>query len=98
MIEIRELHEHVGERVTLAGWVETFSEKTGWRPQRIEHVAGGLPFTRYDPITRWIMHGIAEDQGYATDTARDHEYTDWTALGEFADSVVLPAGGMATAA
>ena len=82
----------------LKGWVETFSQKTGWRPARVEHVAGGLAYTRYNPITRWIMRGIAEEQGYSTDTARDHEYTDWAEVGQFADSLVSPSGAMATAA
>ena len=38
------------------------------------------------------------EQGYETDTARDHEYTDWAALGAFADALVSPSGAMATAA
>lgn len=82
----------------LSGWIETFVERTGWRPTRIEHVAGRLSYTRYDLITRWIMRHIAEDQGYDTDIKRDHEYTDWAALGAFADALVAPSGGMATAA
>ncbi len=82
----------------LEGWVDSFAEKSGWKPARVEHVAGRLSYTRYNFVTRWIMHGIAEDQGYDTDTARDHEYTDWAALGAFADSLVSPSVAMATAA
>jgi menaquinone-dependent protoporphyrinogen oxidase len=82
----------------LKGWVDTFCEKTGWTPARVHHVAGGLAYTHYDLVTKWFMRRIAVDQGYATDTARDHEYTDWASLGEFADELVSPAGAMATAA
>ncbi len=80
----------------LKGWVETFAEKTGWTPSHVEHVAGAQMFTRYDPITLWFMRRIALEQGYVTDTTRDHEYTDWAALAEFADALVGPS--MATAA
>ena len=38
------------------------------------------------------------DQGYDTDTTRDHEYTDWAALGEFADALVSPSAAIASAA
>ena len=79
-------------------WVEAFSEATGWRPAHVEHVAGAQMFTRYNPITRWFMRRVAVDQGYETDTSRDHEYTDWTALGAFADTLASPSGAMATAA
>ncbi len=82
----------------LQQWVETFSEKTGWKPAHVEHVAGALPFTRYDPITKWFMRRIAIEQQYATDTTRDHEYTDWAALAAFADTLVAPSAAMATAA
>ena len=82
----------------LKGWIDGFSERTGWKPARIQHAAGRLAYTRYDLITRWIMRHIAEDQGYETDVKRDHEYTDWAELGEFADSLVRPTGVTATAA
>ncbi len=82
----------------LEGWVAAFSERTGWKPPRVEHVAGAQMFTRYNPITKWFMRRIAMEQGYQADTTRDHEYTDWAALGEFADALVSPAGARATAA
>jgi putative ATPase len=82
----------------LRQWTETFCGKTGWKPAHIEHVAGALAFTRYDPITKWFMRRIAIEQQYAADTTRDHEYTDWAAVGAFADALVSPVGAMATAA
>lgn len=82
----------------LRGWVETFSETTGWRPAHVEHVAGRLAYTRYDLITRWFMRHIAEEQGYETDIKQDHEYTDWEALTAFADMLVSPSLAAASAA
>jgi len=62
-----------------------FIEKTGWVPDTIYHAAGGLPYTRYGMVTRWIMKRIAESVSDATDASRDYEFTDWAALGAFAD-------------
>ncbi len=72
----------------LQKWLDRFSDKSGWIPPRIEHVAGALAYTRYDFFTRWIMRRIAAKEGNATDTSRDHEYTDWDGLARFANSFV----------
>ena len=63
----------------LKNWDEAFFAKTGWKPAHVEHVAGAQKFRKYDPITKWFMRRIAMEQGYETDTTRDHEYTDWAA-------------------
>ncbi len=59
---------------------------TGWRPDRVELFAGSLPYTRYGRFTRWLMKRIVKKMGGDTDTSRDYEYTDWTAVGAFARS------------
>jgi len=82
----------------LKNWDAAFTEKTGWTPAHVVHVAGAQKFRHYDPITKWFMRRIAMEQGYETDTTRDHEYTDWAALAEFADRLTSPSGAMATAA
>ena len=82
----------------LKNWDAAFFEKTGWTPAHVEHVAGAQKFRHYDPITKWFMRRVAMEQGYETDTTRDHEYTDWEKLGRFAEALVSPAGAMATAA
>ncbi|CAN5213526.1 N/A [soil metagenome] len=64
----------------------SFGQKTGWSPVNVCHVAGALPYTRYDFITRWIMKRIAAGQGHDTDTSRDFEYTDWADVASFADA------------
>ena len=57
---------------------------TGWHPRRIELVAGALPYTRYNFLVRFVMKRIVRKQGGDTDTSRDYEYTDWSAVDRFA--------------
>lgn len=68
--------------------VEKFSAETGWRPRRIELIAGALLYTHYNPLVRLIMRGIAAKEGGDTDTSRDYEYTDFTAVERFAREFV----------
>ncbi len=89
---------HADAQRWLNNWDEAFFDKTGWRPGHVEHVAGAQKFRHYNPVTKWFMRRIALEQGYETDTSRDHEYTDWTKLGAFADTLVSPSFAMATAA
>jgi menaquinone-dependent protoporphyrinogen oxidase len=43
-------------------------------------VAGRLAYTQYSLVTRWLMRRIARKEHAPTDTSRDYELTDWTAL------------------
>lgn len=65
--------------------VQKFFEETGWRPERVQPVAGALLYRQYGRITRWLMKRIAEKEGGDTDTAHDHVYTDWDALEHFVE-------------
>jgi menaquinone-dependent protoporphyrinogen oxidase len=64
--------------------VDRLLEETGWRPRLVELVAGAMAYTRYDPVTRWIIKLISRRKGGPTDTSRDHELTDWQAVDRFA--------------
>jgi menaquinone-dependent protoporphyrinogen oxidase len=68
--------------------IESFCRESGWRPQRLEPVAGALLYTQYDVITRLVMRFIAGRMGRATDTSRDHDFTNWKALREFTEEFV----------
>lgn len=68
--------------------VEKFLQKTGFRPGQVELVAGALPYTKYDFLTRFVMRRIAAKEGGETDTSRDYEYTDWAAVDRFATDLV----------
>lgn len=61
-----------------------FFTSTGWHPTTTVTFAGALPYTRYNPLTRWIMTRIVSRAGGDTDTSRDYEYTDWAAVRTFA--------------
>lgn len=64
--------------------VDAFQQKTGWRPNRTELVAGALAYTKYNFVVRFVMRRIAAGNGGDVDTSRDYEYTDWEALDRFA--------------
>jgi menaquinone-dependent protoporphyrinogen oxidase len=66
-----------------ADQIEAFCRDTGCRPDRVASFAGAVPYTRYDPITRYVIKRIQKKAGRSTDTSRDHEYTDWAAVEEF---------------
>jgi menaquinone-dependent protoporphyrinogen oxidase len=67
--------------------LDQFFTETGWHPARVKAVAGELAYTRYNFLVRFIMKRIARKAGAATDTSRDHDYTDWAALDRFADEL-----------
>lgn len=68
--------------------VDKFIARTGWRPRRIELVAGALPYTRYNFLIRFLMRRISGKEGGETDTSRDYEYTDFDAVDRFAAGFV----------
>jgi menaquinone-dependent protoporphyrinogen oxidase len=68
--------------------VERFIEETGWRPSRVELIAGALAYTKYNFFIRLLMRRMARKAGGDTDTSRDHEYTDWAAVERFALEVM----------
>jgi menaquinone-dependent protoporphyrinogen oxidase len=67
--------------------LQDFLRRTQWQPTLATTFAGAIAFTRYDPLTRWMMRRISRKEGAATDTSRDHEYTDWAAVTAFAHSL-----------
>jgi menaquinone-dependent protoporphyrinogen oxidase len=78
---------HDGRAQTLK-LVDKLIEATGWRPSRIELIAGALPYSKYNFLLRWVMRRIAAKEGGDTDTSRDYEYTDWEAVDRFAREFV----------
>lgn len=73
--------------------VEKFRRATGWSPRRIELIAGALPYSKYNFLIRFVMRRIAAAAGGDTDTSRDYEYTDWSAVDRFASEFVDQALG-----
>lgn len=61
-----------------------FVRQQGWRPTRVDCVAGRLAYTQYGWLKRQIMRRIARKQGGPTDSTRDHEFTDWAQVDSIA--------------
>jgi menaquinone-dependent protoporphyrinogen oxidase len=78
--------------------VQRFVEKTGWRPRRIELIAGALPYSKYNFLVRFVMRRITAKEGGDTDTSRDYEYTDWPAVDRFAVELARGLGPSAATA
>lgn len=67
--------------------IDRLIAETGWHPARAVSFAGGLPYTRYNPLLRFMMKRISARAGHTTDTTRDHDFTDWGAVRRFADDL-----------
>ena len=67
--------------------IDKFIEETGWHPKHVKAIAGALPYTKYNPLVRFVMKRIAKSEGGDTDTSRDYEYTDWIALDRSVEEV-----------
>lgn len=67
---------------------DEFLRATHWRPSVTELIGGAMAYTQYGPFLRWIMKQIAKRNGEPTDTSRDHEMTDWSQVGCFADRFI----------
>ena len=70
----------------LVALTNRFEAKTGWKASRVKLVAGAMPYTRYGWLKRRVMRRMARKAGGSIDTSRDHEYTDWADLREFAEA------------
>ena len=74
------------EQQIAKGYIDRLLQETGWRPRAAQSIGGVIAYTRYDPITRWVIRQIARRKGGPTDTSRDHETTDWTVVDSFGRS------------
>lgn len=75
-------------KAQVKAYVDAFIAESSWTPRIIQPFAGGLAYSRYGFITKWIMRRLAKKRGRDYDTSRDYEYTDWNAVEEFATRFV----------
>jgi len=80
------LQQDLAVQRDLVGIINRFEARTGWKPPRVKLVAGALKYTRYGWLKRMVMRRMAGKAGGSTDVSRDHEYTDWADLREFAEA------------
>jgi menaquinone-dependent protoporphyrinogen oxidase len=69
---------------TAQGLVQELLDRTGFDPDLVGLFAGALVYTQYGWFKRRVMRAISRREGGATDMTRDHEYTDWKAVEQFA--------------
>ncbi len=69
---------------TAQGLVQELLDRTGFDPDLVGLFAGALVYTRYGWFKRRVMRAISRREGGDTDMTRDHEYTDWNAVEQFA--------------
>ena len=80
------------EGATLANeWAQKFLDSTGWHPRTTVNFAGCLAYTKYGFCTKILMRCIASSQHQPTDTTKDHEFTNWNQVAEFAKTFVREA-------
>jgi menaquinone-dependent protoporphyrinogen oxidase len=61
-----------------------FLRAAGWEPSRLACFAGKLAYSQYGFFKRQVMRFIAWREGAPTDARRDYEFTNWTAVRQFA--------------
>ena len=79
--------EDESERAVAEDVIEAFLVDTGWHPTLTAAVPGAVQYSKYGLIKRFIMKRVSKKAGKDTDTSRDHEYTDWEDVEDFAGSV-----------
>lgn len=77
--------------------VDKFIRETGWRPARVEPIAGALVYSQYNFFIRQVMKLIVKQHGRTElDTARDYVFTDWNAVEGFAREFAAGVGAKPT--
>jgi menaquinone-dependent protoporphyrinogen oxidase len=77
-------------RREVEAYVAGLVRETAWEPAASAAFAGALRYSAYNVLLRWVMKRIVRKDAPhlpgATDTTRDHEFTDWAAVDAFADA------------
>ena len=82
---------HAGASADPDGYLEAMFREVGWRPNQAIAFAGALAYRKYGWLTRWVLKMISRRTGQTTDTSRDHEFTDWVQVDQFAREVAAVA-------
>ena len=65
-------------------YFEEFSAETGWKPDQAASFAGAIRHSRYGILRTLLVRLSLRKSG--TPESGDHEYTDWKAVGDFAEA------------
>jgi menaquinone-dependent protoporphyrinogen oxidase len=69
------------------GYMFALFDELRWHPTLQASFAGALKYRAYNWLLRFIMKGISRGAGHTTDTSKNHEFTDWAKVREFADKI-----------
>lgn len=75
---------HAAERAAAQRILDEFVAKVCWRPRLRASFAGAINYPRYGFFLRWYMKQASKKNGGSIDTSREHEYTDWAQVEQFA--------------
>lgn len=67
-------------------YLDNFLRQVRWNPEQAATFAGALQFSKYGAFKHMLMVLIVGLAGGDTDTSKDYEYTDWDAVGRFAEN------------
>ena len=67
--------------------VQELLDRTDYDPDLVGLFAGALVYTQYGWFKRRVMRAISRREGGNTDMTHDYEYTDWSAVEQFARDV-----------
>ncbi|WP_347349893.1 flavodoxin domain-containing protein [Mesorhizobium australafricanum] len=73
-----------GHNVDAKRYVDRFVSVTAWQPRMTLLLGGALRFTKYDYFQEQFVKFVVMKNGDPS-LERDHEFTDWNALADFAD-------------
>jgi menaquinone-dependent protoporphyrinogen oxidase len=76
--------------------VEQFLQRAGWTPMRRGLFGGALMYREYNVFVRWIMKRISAREGGPTDTSKNYDLTDWSAVERFTEdflTLLTPVAG-----
>ena len=71
-------------RAATRGYLDDFTERTGWTPGRSATFAGAVQYREYDIATRALMRLLMRRMHHPTDASQDYDYTDWNAVDRWA--------------
>lgn len=83
-----------GELEALVRVVQAYLKQVGWKPGRVELVAGAVHDRELGPIERLVLHRIVDAHGVERHPSGHTELTDWKRLdeviGQLADESLRP--------
>lgn len=65
-------------------YARTFFSTTGWTADETLLAGGGIPFSKYNFVLRYVMKRMAASKGQQLDPHRDYEFTIWEDVLRFA--------------